>query len=823
MSLGTLFLSADNTYSGATTISSGTLQVGTGSTIGSLGTGSIVDNGTLAFNRSDPTTISNSISGSGSLNQMSLGTLFLSADNTYSGATSISSGTIALLGSGAIANSTSVVDNATLDITTAGASIQSLSGSGEVVTGSISSLGLTITNGDDTFAGTISGGGGLTLSGGTQTLTGDNTYSGGTQLNGGTLAISAANNLGSGTIYMANGSALSLLTGGDYSNSVQLSGDPTFTVAPSQTVTWTGVISDGSSPGELVKNGTGTLVLDAVNTYTGPTQVDQGNLVIGDSAHPTAQITSPTTVNNGGTLSGYGSILGDGVVPGSLTVASGGTVAPGSTGQVGTLNVVGSYTQNAGSYLDINVTPASASKVNVTGNAILNGGTVNATAIAGTSNLQSKYTILYASNGVTGRFSSLIFSPSVLNPILTYDANDAYLSFQANLAGVATNQNQYAVGTGIDYASTQSNSAAGQSLLNTLTSMTNAQAQAAMTALSGEGISAQQSTNFEATELAVDTARRQGTYWLMNECQTGASSKKNNALPTNALPMTCSSNDNREFRGWVAGVGGSNSMSGSSTVGSSSVSSQTGGGMAGFDYEVSPNLLVGMMAGATSSSYNVSNLSSSGSIASGQFGVYSVAKWQRFYLNTVFDYGYFSNASTRYVSGIGATSKETSSNNSNAFTGRAEVGYRVEHPVVNIMPFIAMQATSLQMGTYSESNTNGLGLNVQSKNVMSEPGSLGIQLDKAYDLDQEWSLYPLLRMAWVHEFQTTRTLTASLQSLPTGGWTVNGASAAANAANIGISLQAMNKDGFAFFASGNVVASPTTESYMGQVGFKLLW
>ena len=309
----------------------------------------------------------------------------------------------------------------------------------------------------------------------------------------------------------------------------------------------------------------------------------------------------------------------------------------------------------------------------------------------------------------------------------------------------------------------------------------------------------------------------------MNECQTGASSKKNNALPANALPMTCSSNDNRQFRGWVAGVGGSNSMSGSSTVGSSSVSSQTGGGMAGFDYEVSPNLLVGMMAGATSSSYNVSNLSSSGSIASGQFGVYSVAKWQRFYLNTVFDYGYFSNASTRYVSGIGATSKETSSNNSNAFTGRAEVGYRVEHPVVNMMPFIAMQATSLQMGTYSESNTNGLGLNVQSKNVMSEPGSLGIQLDKAYDLDQEWSLYPLLRMAWVHEFQTTRTLTASLQSLPTAGWTVNGASAAANAANIGISLQAMNKDGFAFFASGNVVASPTTESYMGQVGFKLLW
>ena len=49
---GKLIISANNTYTGGTTIARGTLQVGNGGSAGSLGTGAIVDNGTLAYNLS---------------------------------------------------------------------------------------------------------------------------------------------------------------------------------------------------------------------------------------------------------------------------------------------------------------------------------------------------------------------------------------------------------------------------------------------------------------------------------------------------------------------------------------------------------------------------------------------------------------------------------------------------------------------------------------------------------------------------------------------------------------------------------------------------
>ncbi len=101
---GTVILIGTDTYAGGTTINSGTLQVGNGSTAGSI-SGNVTDNGTLAFDRSDSATFGGVISGTGGLTQLGTGTLVLTGTNTYTGGTAIHSGTTLQIGNGSTTGS----------------------------------------------------------------------------------------------------------------------------------------------------------------------------------------------------------------------------------------------------------------------------------------------------------------------------------------------------------------------------------------------------------------------------------------------------------------------------------------------------------------------------------------------------------------------------------------------------------------------------------------------------------------------------------------------------------------------------------------------
>src|SRR5271166_1301972 len=107
---GMLVLTGANTYSGGTTISAGTLQLGNGGTAGSI-TGNVSDNGVLAFDRSDSVSFAGSISGSGSVTQIGAGTTILTGNNTYSGGTTISAGTLQLGNGGTTGSITGNVAN----------------------------------------------------------------------------------------------------------------------------------------------------------------------------------------------------------------------------------------------------------------------------------------------------------------------------------------------------------------------------------------------------------------------------------------------------------------------------------------------------------------------------------------------------------------------------------------------------------------------------------------------------------------------------------------------------------------------------------------
>ena len=107
MNGGLVVVSGSLSKNAASTINlnaGGTLQIGTGTTGGVLlgGTGSLVNNGTLVFKRSDASTYSGVLSGSGAVNKQAAGTLTLAGANSYTGVTTISAGTLALSGAGGI-------------------------------------------------------------------------------------------------------------------------------------------------------------------------------------------------------------------------------------------------------------------------------------------------------------------------------------------------------------------------------------------------------------------------------------------------------------------------------------------------------------------------------------------------------------------------------------------------------------------------------------------------------------------------------------------------------------------------------------------------
>jgi outer membrane autotransporter protein len=128
----TLTLTGNSSFTGGTVIQSGTLQIGNGGTTGAI-MGTIANNGTLTFNRSNVLTVAGAISGGGGLVQSGSGTTTLSGVNTYGGGTTISAGTLigsaASFGTGAIINDGTLVIEQSIDATF----VNDLSGSGNFV------------------------------------------------------------------------------------------------------------------------------------------------------------------------------------------------------------------------------------------------------------------------------------------------------------------------------------------------------------------------------------------------------------------------------------------------------------------------------------------------------------------------------------------------------------------------------------------------------------------------------------------------------------------------------------------------------------------
>ncbi|OHI98750.1 AIDA autotransporter [Salmonella enterica] len=330
-----LIVTGDNTYSGGTTITGGTL---TADHADSLGTGTIANSGVLQVGEGE---LKNTLSGTGSLVKIGTGELTLNGDNSYSGGTTIDDGVL-------------IADHAD-----------------SLGTGSVTNNGV-LQVGEGELKNTLSGTGSLVKIGtGELTLNGDNDYSGGTTIDDGTLIANHADSLGTGAI---DNSGVLQVGEGELENTL-------------------------FGSGSLVKTGTGELTLSGDNnTYFGDTTIAGGTLIAAN-----VNALGSGNIDNSGTLM----LEAEGEFNlANVTTQSGATteLAKGTT-----LNV-DSLTQQADSTLNIDLSKANGESA-ITADSVTLGGTLNVTGIGSVTDSWTPeaytYTLIDSDSAITSDFDNL--------------------------------------------------------------------------------------------------------------------------------------------------------------------------------------------------------------------------------------------------------------------------------------------------------------------------------------------------------------------------------------------------------------------------------
>ena len=389
------------------------------------------------------------------------GTLVLTQDNSFSGTTTINGGVLQL-GNGGSSGSVkgNIVNNAELAFNRADTQQinNTISGSGQV-----------------THKGT-----------GTTILTAANTYDGGTKITSGVLQLGDGGATGSihGNVEIASGARLSLNRSDDWGLSINLTGT-----------------------GDVLHRGVGTTTIYGDNCHFGGTTTIAAGKLILDGC-----VGGGVVVDDGGELDG-----GDDTVIDDVVINPGGSISPGGSGggspdnpdNIDTIIVNNSVTFQPGSTYVVNVNAAGQSDlILVRGEAIINGGYVQAIAAVGNYQPATRYTILTASKGVTlggskPGFDRVTSSLAFLTPYLSYDANNVYLTLIRNeveFNDVTDSFNAGQVGSAVESLGV------GNPLYNAIITLDAKGANDAFNQLSGEAYTSQLSVNIEDSKYLREAA-----------------------------------------------------------------------------------------------------------------------------------------------------------------------------------------------------------------------------------------------------------------------------------------------------------------------------
>ncbi len=438
---GTTVLTGDNAlFAGHVSISGGTLQLGDGGTSGNLAvdvsTGTDASHhGTLAFDRSDTVTFANVISGTGSVMQMGGGTTVLSGENSYSGGTLISAGTLSVakdsnlgLASGGI-----TLDGGTLQVT---GTAYTQTGRDLIIGSQGGGFDIVDAGNWFTVSQDLTGQGSIwKLGNGTLVLTGSNSYSGGTLITAGAVSVAADDKLGlaSGGLTL-NGGTLQV-TGTSYQQT-----DRTMTlgqdgggfdiVDSSNTFT---VTQPMSGTGRLWKRGAGTLILAGDNSFSGGLSVEAGTAKAGIIDHAFGSGILSISSGAGADLANFNTTTGGLSGGGTLSLGSGTLTLQQTvdTAFSGAIEGSGGVVKNGGGNLTLSGTNS------YLGATAVNGGTLSQGA-TGAFSAASSYRIGASGTLQLGGFNTAMAALDNQGDIRFGGSGGARLAINGNYSGGGT-------------------------------------------------------------------------------------------------------------------------------------------------------------------------------------------------------------------------------------------------------------------------------------------------------------------------------------------------------------------------------------------------
>lgn len=526
-----------------------------------------------------------------------------------------------------------------------------------------------------------------------------------------------------------------------------------------------GSVDGGAGTDVLAFNNMGTVDAGTLGT----TYLNFENLEItGGSNSLTGNwdFSTGTATFNGGLLSVNGHLLAsqvnvgqNGILGGSGTISSDvvnyGTIAPGNS--IGTLTVNGSVSFMEGSTYAVELgRTGSSDLLKVNGPVTISGGTVSANLARALYQDGQKWTIIEASDGIEGKFSSIRtnFTSETIR-LVQRSSGDSYslVLVRTPYATFGQTPNQTAVGAALDSILPMASGPMADMMIAMDFDMNKSQLSTTL-----QGLSPEMYTVFPKAGLhSVDVINQSVSMY-----QKGVSS-----LSTFADEQEIST----LWNVWGRGLGGR--LERDRDVDNEGYEYTTSGAVFGFDRTFGQESRAGVILGYSDTSLDIDDSVSNGQITGKHIGVYGSTRFDGLYFDGRAVYSSLDNSSQRYIATPAFTVISDGSFDSDVLSGSATGGYDFTFDSVSFGPVASIGYAYLDQEGFSESGS-AFSVKAEETDTESLYFRLGMKFAGLFNQGQ-FRILPHGELGWLHEFKDdATTLTSSFADYPTVSFDVEG-------------------------------------------------